>query len=187
MNFKNHFLVAMPSMLDDRFKHSVIYVCEHNEDGAMGLVINQPIDISVANMLEQIEVERESHVTHPVSLDQPVLFGGPVSEDRGFVLHKNRQEFGSSIQLSDALTVTTSKDILSILGTNDEPEQFIVALGYSGWDAGQLEQELAENSWLTIEADPTVIFDTPINERWEKALKQLGITALNLSSDIGHA
>ncbi|EEY73463.1 hypothetical protein VHA_000711 [Grimontia hollisae CIP 101886] len=187
INLKNHFLVAMPSMADKRFQHSVVYMCEHNEDGAMGLVINQPINISIANMLEQIEVEREQDVTRPVSLNQPVLFGGPVSEDRGFVLHKNTKLFGSSIQLSEELTVTTSKDILSILGTNEEPEQFIVALGYAGWDAGQLEQELAENSWLTIEADPTVIFDTPINERWEKALKQLGIDALNLSADVGHA
>lgn len=174
-------------MADKRFQHSVVYMCEHNEDGAMGLVINQPINISIANMLEQIEVERDQDVTHPVSLNQPVLFGGPVSEDRGFVLHKNTKLFGSSIQLSEELTVTTSKDILSILGTNEEPEQFIVALGYAGWDAGQLEQELAENSWLTIEADPKVIFDTPINERWEKALKQLGIDALNLSADVGHA
>lgn len=187
INLKNHFLVAMPSMADKRFQHSVVYMCEHNEDGAMGLVINQPINISIANMLEQIEVEREQDVTRPVSLAQPVLFGGPVSEDRGFVLHKNVKLYGSSIQLSDELTVTTSKDILSILGTNEEPEQFIVALGYAGWDAGQLEQELAENSWLTIEADPKVIFDTPINERWEKALKKLGIDALNLSADVGHA
>ncbi|CZF78828.1 hypothetical protein GMA8713_00731 [Grimontia marina] len=187
VNLKNHFLVAMPSMADERFQQSVVYMCEHNEDGAMGLVINQPINISIANMLDQIEVEREQDVTHPVSLDQPVLFGGPVSEDRGFVLHKNPKLFGSSVQLSDELTVTTSKDILSILGTTEEPEQFIVALGYAGWDAGQLEQELAENSWLTIEADPKVIFETPINERWEKALKQMGIDALNLSTDIGHA
>ncbi len=187
VNLKNHFLVAMPSMADERFQHSVVYMCEHNEDGAMGLVINQPINISIAKMLDQIEVEREQDVTHPVSLDQPVLFGGPVSEDRGFVLHKNLKLYGSSIQLSDELTVTTSKDILSILGTTEEPEQFIVALGYAGWDAGQLEQELAENSWLTIEADPKVIFDTPINERWEKALKQMGIDALNLSADVGHA
>lgn len=187
VNLKNHFLVAMPSMADERFQHSVVYMCEHNEDGAMGLVINQPINISIAKMLDQIEVEREQDVTHPVSLDQPVLFGGPVSEDRGFVLHKNLKLYGSSIQLSDELTVTTSKDILSTLGTTEEPEQFIVALGYAGWDAGQLEQELAENSWLTIEADPKVIFDTPINERWEKALKQMGIDALNLSADVGHA
>ncbi|KXF80136.1 YqgE/AlgH family protein [Enterovibrio coralii] len=187
MNLKNHFLVAMPSMADERFKHSVVYMCEHNDDGAMGLMINQPINISVASMLDQIELDREQDVTHPVSLDQPVLFGGPVSEDRGFVLHKNNKLFGSSIRLTENLTVTTSKDILSILGTNEEPDQFIVALGYAGWEAGQLEQELAENSWLTIEADPAVIFDTPINERWEKALKQMGISALNLSSDIGHA
>lgn len=153
----------------------------------MGLVINQPINISVASMLDQIEIERDLTVVNPISLDQPVLFGGPVSEDRGFVLHKPKQEFGSSVILSEELTVTTSKDILSLLGTSEQPEQFVVALGYAGWDAGQLEQELAENSWLTIEADPIVIFDTPINERWEKALSHLGISAANLSSEIGHA
>ncbi|RXJ72296.1 YqgE/AlgH family protein [Veronia nyctiphanis] len=187
MNLKNHFLVAMPSMADDRFQNSVVYMCEHNDEGAMGLVINQAINISVANMLDQIEIERDLVVVHPVSLDQPVLFGGPVSEDRGFVLHKPAQLYGSSVELTDDLMVTTSKDILSLLGTSEQPDQFIVALGYAGWDAGQLEQELAENSWLTIEADPAVIFDTPINERWAKALSQLGISAANLSSEIGHA
>lgn len=189
MNLKNHFLIAMPGMTDSRFQHGVVYMCEHNEDGAMGLMINQPINISIANMLDQIKIERDLPLEEEQdSLSQPVLFGGPVSEDRGFVLHHPKSdEFGSSVQLSDKLTVTTSKDILSILGTSEEPEQFVVALGYAGWEPGQLEQELAENSWLTIEADPAIIFDTPISERWEKALSQLGISAGNLSSDVGHA
>ncbi|OOF14148.1 MULTISPECIES: YqgE/AlgH family protein [unclassified Salinivibrio] len=188
MNLKNHFLVAMPSMTDSRFQHGVIYVCEHNDDGAMGLMINQPINISVGKMLDQIEVERQLPLSQAKdSLAQPVLFGGPVSEDRGFVLHRADRSFGTSIPLSDDLAVTTSKDILSILGTDEQPDQFIVALGYAGWEPGQLELELAENSWLTLEADPKVIFDTPLSERWQKALDQLGIKAANLSSEIGHA
>lgn len=187
MNFKNHFLIAMPCMADERFKNTVIYMCEHNEDSSMGLIINKPLEISVADMLEQIEIEPIVDVIYPQSLTRSLLFGGPVSADRGFVLHNNKHVFSASIPLTDNLTVTTSKDVLTLLGTEDEPEQFIIVLGYSGWGAGQLEQELLHNSWLTIEADPAIIFDTPIHQRWEKALKQLGIDPLNLSSDIGHA
>lgn len=174
-------------MADERFKNTVIYMCEHNENGAMGLIINKPLEISVKNMLEQIEIDSTLNITHPLSLTQPLLFGGPVAEDRGFVLHNNNQQYNDSIELSDGLMVTTSKDVLSLLGTDDEPEQFIIVLGYSGWDSGQLERELATNSWLTVEADSRLIFDTPIHLRWEKALQQLGIDPLNLSSDIGHA
>ncbi|WP_054674976.1 YqgE/AlgH family protein [Parasalinivibrio latis] len=187
MNLKNHFLVAMPGMTDPRFEQGVVYVCEHNDEGAMGLMINNPISISVGNMLDQIDVERDLPVAFPNKLEQPVLNGGPVSEDRGFVLHRPHRDYGSSMELTDDITVTTSKDILNILGTDEGPEKFLVTLGYSGWDAGQLEQELAENSWLTIEADPDLIFNTPINERWSKALAQLGINPLHLSDEIGHA
>lgn len=187
MNIKNHFLVAMPSMMDDNFKYAVIYICEHNDEGSMGLMINRPIDISVGNMLDQIDIDRPLAVTRPTSLQQPVYFGGPVSEDRGFVLHKTNDLYGSSIKLAENLTVTTSKDILGLLGTSSEPEQFIVALGYTGWDKGQLEKELADSSWLVIEADPAVIFDAPVNLRWKKAIEHLGINAIHLSHDIGHA
>ncbi|MEH6533011.1 MAG: YqgE/AlgH family protein [Photobacterium frigidiphilum] len=187
MNLTNHFLVAMPSMQDPHFKRGVVYVCEHNEEGAMGLVINLPIEISVGNMLEQIEVERELPVNNPDSLTQSVLNGGPVSEDRGFVLHQPKGQFDSSISINDELSVTTSQDILPLLGTSEAPEKFIVALGYAGWSAGQLEQELAENSWLTMEADAEVIFETPINERWDTAVARLGINPANLSIEKGHA
>lgn len=188
MDLKNHFLIAMPSMADSRFQQGVIYVCEHNHDGAMGLMINHPINLSVGKMLDQIEVERDVPLSKTTeSLTQSVLFGGPVSEDRGFVLHPANCSYGTSVPVSDQLAVTTSKDILSILGTEQQPEQFVVALGYAGWEAGQLEQELAENSWLTLEADPSVIFDTPVHQRWQKALDQLGIDAANLSSQVGHA
>lgn len=187
MDLKNHFLIAMPNMIDSRFKNSVIYMCEHNKDGAMGLIINQAIDLTIASMLEQIDIKHNHLITHPEHLKQSVLFGGPVSEDRGFVLHKNKQNFSTSVSLSEQITITTSKDILGLLGTHNEPEDYVILLGYAGWAAGQLEQEITTNSWLTIEADPCVIFNTPIEQRWEKALKKLGIDALNLSSDIGHA
>lgn len=189
MNLTNHFLVAMPSMQDPNFKGSVVYVCEHNDEGAMGIVINLPIDISVASMLEQIEVERDLPINDPASLEQPVFNGGPVSGDRGFVLHLYQQDdhFDSSINITDQVAVTTSKDILPLLGTSEAPEKFLVALGYAGWSAGQLEQELAENTWLTTEANPDVVFNTPISERWDKAVAQLGISPAHLSTEKGHA
>lgn len=187
MNLANHFLVAMPGMQDPFFHRSVIYICEHNEDGAMGIVVNAPIDISIANMLQRIEVDPVHPQIHKQNLDAPVLNGGPVSEDRGFILHEPKDQYQSSIQMTEKLSVTTSKDILSVLGTEAEPKNYIVALGYSGWTAGQLENELAENSWLTVEADPSVIFETPVQDRWYKAVQMLGVDPAQLSSDTGHA
>ncbi|GAD78599.1 YqgE/AlgH family protein [Vibrio ezurae] len=186
MNLTNHFLVAMPSMQDPHFKRSVIYICEHNEHGAMGIMINAPIDITVGGMLKQIEL-KSAHIQAGDSLKQPVHNGGPVSEDRGFILHQAKDKYQSSIVMTNGITMTTSKDILSVLGTKEEPTQYLVALGYSGWDAGQLESELAENSWLTIEADPDIIFSTPVQERWASAVQSLGIEASQLSTQAGHA
>lgn len=187
MNLTNYFLVAMPSMKDPYFKHSVIYICEHNEEGAMGLMINAPIDITVGGMLQQVEVEPAYPQSHEESLKRPVFNGGPVSEDRGFILHRPKDRYESSIRMTDDIAVTTSKDILTVLGTEAEPSGYIVALGYSGWSPGQLEDELAENSWLTIEADPELIFNTPIHEKWNKAIQKLGINPHQLSTQSGHA
>ncbi|MCE7578795.1 YqgE/AlgH family protein [Aliivibrio fischeri] len=187
MNLKNHFLVAMPSMKDPFFQRSVIYICEHDSDGTMGLRINEPVQISLKGMLDQIELDNPSPIIFPQTLSQPVLNGGPVSDDRGFVLHSNKDNYLSSIQVTNELSVTTSKDILATLGTEYQPYKYLVALGYSGWEGGQLEKELSENTWLTLEADPSVIFDTPIPDRWRKALQLLGINPANLSSEIGHA
>ncbi len=187
MNLTNHFLVAMPGMQDPYFQRRVIYVCEHNDEGAMGLMINAPIDVTVGSMLKQVDVEPAHPQLVTESLDKPVLNGGPVSEDRGFILHQPKDSYESSLQMTDKISVTTSKDILSVLGTEAEPNSYLVALGYSGWEAGQLENELAENSWLTIEADPDVIFNTPITERWQKAVQMLGIDAAQLSIQAGHA
>lgn len=189
MNLANHFLVAMPGMKDPYFQRSVIYVCEHNEDGAMGIMISTPIDVTVASMLKQVQIDLPiaSQTTHSKSLDEPVLNGGPVAEDRGFIIHKPKDKYQSSIKITDNVMVTTSKDILAVLGTDAQPENYLVALGYSGWSAGQLESELADNSWLTVEADTSIIFDTPVEERWSSAVAKLGIDIAQLSSDVGHA
>ncbi|SIO92777.1 YqgE/AlgH family protein [Vibrio spartinae] len=187
MNLTNHFLVAMPGMQDPYFKNSVIYICEHNEEGAMGLMINAPIDITVGTMLKQVEVDPIYPQEKTDSLNNPVFNGGPISSDRGFILHRPKDHYESSLQMTDELSVTTSKDILTVLGTDVEPSHYLVALGYSGWEAGQLESELTDNSWLTIEADPEVIFDTPIHEKWNRAVKTLGITPTQLSTVAGHA
>lgn len=187
MNLTNHFLVAMPSMKDPYFKHSVIYICEHNEEGAMGLIINAPIDITVGGMLKQVEIERAYPQSQSKSLKEPVFNGGPVSEDRGFILHRPKDHYESSIRMTDDIAVTTSKDILTVLGTDAEPKGYLVALGYSGWEAGQLESELSENSWLTIEADSDLIFNTPTRDKWNKAIQKLGIDPIQLSGEAGHA
>ncbi|WP_277208535.1 YqgE/AlgH family protein [Vibrio misgurnus] len=187
MNLSNHFLIAMPSMKDPYFKRSVIYLCEHNEEGAMGLMINAPLDVTVGGMLKQVEIEPAYPLSQQASLNQPVFNGGPVAEDRGFILHRPRDHYEASLNMTDQIVVTTSKDILTVLGTDAEPENYIVALGYSGWATGQLEMELKENAWLTIEADPELIFNTPIHQKWQKAIQKLGISPAQLSSDAGHA
>ncbi len=187
MNLTNHFLVAMPGMQDPFFHRSVIYVCEHNEEGAMGLVINAPIDLTIATMLDKVDTEPLYSRIHKESLDNTVLNGGPIAEDRGFILHKPKDDYQSSLQITEQLSMTTSKDILDVLGTEAEPQNYIVALGYAGWEAGQLEKELIENAWLTVEADPKVIFETPVHSRWHQAVKMLGVEPAQLSVNVGHA
>ncbi|MHA2938377.1 YqgE/AlgH family protein [Vibrio sp. RC27] len=187
MNLTNHFLVAMPSLEDSFFKRSVIYVCEHNEEGAMGIMINAPIDISIGGMLKQVEVTPLYPMEYESNLEKPVLNGGPVAEDRGFVLHRPNSHYNSSLKMTEDIAVTTSQDILAVLGTKAEPADYVVALGYAGWEAGQLEQELSQNSWLTIEADPELIYSTPMHEKWNHAIKTLGIEPAQLSVLAGHA
>ncbi|MCF2862345.1 MULTISPECIES: YqgE/AlgH family protein [Pseudoalteromonas] len=180
----NHFLVAMPSLQEPFFKHAVAYICEHNDEGAMGLVINQPIDVTVGELLDKIDIDNDKNQQ---AAGRQVFAGGPVKTDRGFVLHTPKPGYASSQSLSSEIMITTSKDVLASLTTEDAPEQFIITLGYAGWSEGQLEQELLENSWLIMEADPEVIFNTPINERWHKALELMGIDANKLSLEAGHA
>lgn len=183
-SLQNYFLIAMPSLDDPGFNRSVIYVCEHNQEGAMGLVVNQPAEMNVMELLERTKVEpREG-----VGLErQPVYAGGPVATDRGFVLHSPQQGWRSSLQLSDNMMITTSMDILESLGSDAAPGHYLLTVGYAGWDAGQLEEELADNSWLTIPADPEIIFHTPSSERWQKATEQLGIDIWQLAPQAGRA
>ncbi|TKB47129.1 YqgE/AlgH family protein [Thalassotalea mangrovi] len=182
-SLEHQLLIAMPTLNDPYFTKTVTYICEHNANGAMGLVINIPVRITLKELLRQIDSE---HSLQDVS-NQRVLAGGPVSPDRGFVLHNSQSGWHSSLLLKDDIMITTSKDILQSLGTDKAPDQFIVALGYAGWSAGQLEAEFQQNSWLNTDADKQILFETPIELRWQRAAEKLGIDLGHLSSEVGHA
>jgi putative transcriptional regulator len=182
-SLENQLLIAMPSLDDSFFNKTVTYICEHNAEGAMGLIINLPIDVSLNELLTQIDEDK----AESPELDQQVLTGGPVSQDRGFVLHSTQSGWNSSLALNDEVMITTSKDILLALGTEEAPEKYMVTLGYAGWGPGQLEEEIKENSWLITPADGDIIFNTPIEQRWKKATTMLGIDLAHLSNEIGHA
>jgi putative transcriptional regulator len=192
MNLTHHFLIAMPSLEDKSFRRSVVYLCEHSERGALGLIINKPSDINLGALFEKIELRLES----PELGREPVYHGGPVQTERGFVLHEpifaradqpNESVYASTMTIPGGLEMTTSKDVLEALATGAGPRKVLVSLGYAAWGQGQLESELAENSWLTVGADPAVIFDTPVEQRYDKALSLLGLQAWTLSPDAGHA
>lgn len=187
INLTNQFLIAMPGMADERFAGSVVYLCEHNDQGALGLVINKPIDITLKSLFEKIELPLEQ----PGWDDQPVYFGGPVQTERGFVLHDpqsdHREPYNSTLQVPGGLAMTTSKDVLEAIAAGQGPRRALVTLGYSGWSPGQLEEEIGRNGWLTVDASPEVIFDTPVEQRYERALSLLGIDPRMLSQEAGHA
>ncbi|MCM2681520.1 YqgE/AlgH family protein [Echinimonas agarilytica] len=186
-NLQGQLLIAMPSLEDPYFQRSVTYVCEHNEEGAMGLVINQPIkNLNLSELLEKVHDLHRDDLSSD-SLKQPVFAGGPVNQERGFVLHTSQPGWASSMVLNDDLMITTSKDILQILGTDLEPSKYLVTLGYAGWDAGQLEQEIADNSWLIIPADQNIIFEIDAEHMWEASGRTLGIDIAQISTQSGHA
>ncbi|WP_159714420.1 YqgE/AlgH family protein [Blochmannia endosymbiont of Camponotus nipponensis] len=186
-NLQNHFLIAMPALQDPLFKQSVVYICEHNDTGAMGIVINKPVErCTVETILNNLKVT--SPIRDPsIRLDKPVFSGGPLLDDRGFILHTPKKGFGSSVNISSKAMITTSKDILETLGTPNQPQDVLVALGYSGWSQGQLEHELMENTWLTAPANETILFHTPVVARWRAAAKILGIDICNIADHTGHA
>ncbi len=187
MNLQHHFLIAMPAVQDPVFKRALIYIFEHNEDGAMGLIVNKPMDqFSVEDILSKLHIEPTPR-DPDIRLDKPVFSGGPLADDRGFILHTPQSGFGSSISISSDVMVTTSKDVLETLGTPTQPRDTMVALGYSGWEQGQLESELLENVWLTVPAEADILFHTPIAERWRIAAKRIGIDIHNIVADAGHA
>ena len=187
INFTNQFLIAMPGMVGETFAGSVIYLCEHTDKGALGLVINKPVDITLKNLFEKVDLTLDRDDL----AGEPVYFGGPVQTERGFVLHQpsgtESGRYSSSLQVPGGLEMTTSKDVLEALAHGGGPKKLLVMLGYSGWGAGQLEDEMARNSWINVGAVPEIIFDTPVGERYDRALSLLGIDARMLSQEAGHA
>jgi putative transcriptional regulator len=188
INLSNQFLVAMPGLSSDLFAGAVIYLCEHNDQGAMGLVINKPIDINLRNLFEKVELT----LGREELAQSPVYFGGPVQTGRGFVLHERLNEEGghysSTLQIDGGgLEVTTSRDVLEAIAGGAGPKQFFITLGYSGWGAGQLEEEMGRNAWINVTAGSELIFSTPVDQRYDKALSTLGIDPHRLSSQAGHA
>ncbi|NBC12973.1 MAG: YqgE/AlgH family protein [Gammaproteobacteria bacterium] len=179
----NHFLIAMPGLNDPNFSRTVAYVCEHTEQGAMGIVINRPMDIKLGEVLEQLDIAPS---VAGVS-DAQVFLGGPVQTDRGFVIHPGPAEYDSTLTVTPDLRVTTSKDVLEAIADGQGPAQCLVALGYAGWDGGQLEEELSANAWLSGPADAQILFSRPPGERWLAAAQLLGIDMNLLSGEAGHA
>ena len=187
INLTHHFLIAMPGLADEAFSRSVVYMCEHTERGALGLVINKPSDINVKGLFDKVELPlRREDLTQT-----PVFQGGPVQTERGFVLHEsmmpgNESVYASTMSIPGGLEMTTSKDVLEALSTGAGPRKVFVSLGYSAWGEGQLESELLDNSWLTVAADLGVIFDTPVEERYDRALLLLGLQSWMISPVAGH-
>lgn len=187
-NMASHYLdrqllIAMPGLDDPNFNRGVTLMCQHNAEGALGITINRPSNFSVLDVLAQLGIE----CINPKLGELPVLEGGPVHRERGFVLHEPGLEWESSISLSDSLQLTTSRDILQSIGAGNGPKRFLLALGYAGWAPGQLEEELRENAWLLAPSDRDIVFDLPFDQRWEKAFKRLGINLSNLHGTGGHA
>ncbi|HYD80563.1 MAG TPA: YqgE/AlgH family protein [Paucimonas sp.] len=187
LSFANHFLIAMPSMLDPVFGGSVVYLCEHNDEGALGVIINKPTDMTMDVLFERIDLELEIAPNFSAFGRKPVMFGGPVQVERGFVLHSFGEPFSSMMKVTDDIALTTSKDVLEAVAAGHGPQRLLVTLGCAGWSAGQLEDEIANNGWLTVPADPAIIFDLPIEERFAAAMKLLGIDPLTLAGEAGHA
>ncbi|MBP8924551.1 MAG: YqgE/AlgH family protein [Pseudomonadales bacterium] len=181
---RNHFLIAMPSMDDPRFAHSITYLCEHNEHGAMGIVINRALELSFDDIFEHLDIENFPH--HHT---QPILAGGPVQTDRGFVLHRHddAKRWQSTLDVSEEISLTTSRDILDAIAHDDGPHDALIALGYAGWGPGQLEQELGGNAWLSIPAEASILFDVPLERRAQAAAARLGFNLDLLSGSCGTA
>ncbi len=190
-DLSHHFLVAMPSLNDPNFKQSVVYVCEHNNEGAMGLIINKPLQINLGNVLRHLNIDISDHSTET----HPVLMGGPVGQEHGFIVHnqpafisaQTRHEMDEQGEEEPELVISSSKDTLKVIAQGKGPSQFIITLGYTGWQPGQLEEEIAENSCLVIPFNESILFDAPIETRWQLAVASLGIDINQISGQIGHA
>ena len=182
-SFENQILISMPSLQDPRFDHALIYMCAHDDKGSMGIVINKHVSgVYLSDMLAQLEIPHED-----ASYDPPVYFGGPVEIGRGFVLHSTDYMHETSTQVSDEIALTANVEVLQVIGSKKRPKKSILALGYSGWGAGQLENEIQRNSWLQMDCDTSLVFSDNVDGSWQKAIKILGIDPGMLSEDAGHA
>ncbi len=179
----NHLLIAMPALADQNFSRAVTYICEHNEDGALGLIINRPGDVTLEEILRQMNLRADDEKIAA----QRVYQGGPVSPERGFVLHGDHSQWEATLRVSPDTGVTSSRDILEAIAEGRGPEHYLMALGYAGWSAGQLDEEMRENAWLSVPAQHEILFHTPVPQRWQAATRLLGIDPARLSGDAGHA
>jgi putative transcriptional regulator len=179
----NQLLIAMPGMADPNFSTTVTLICEHNDDGALGIIINRPLNLKLSGLFEQLSVDDAD----PQVAGDPVMSGGPVGMERGFVLHGNDQSFENTLAVSDEIQLTLSRDVIDAMAVGDGPDKSLVAIGYAGWEPGQLEDEMLANSWLNVTATPELVFDTPFEERWDSAARLLGVDIASISPDAGHA
>lgn len=182
-SLSNHFLIAMPALSDPNFHHTTTFICEHNAEGALGLVINRPIDLQLGDILEHMGIEPGNREIASL----PIHMGGPVQNDRGFVLHEPLGNWDATLKVTETTGITSSRDILEAIARGEGPARYFITLGYAGWGAGQLEQELAANAWLSGPASTRIVFDTPCEDRWEAAAALLGIDLKLISGETGHA
>lgn len=179
----NHFLIAMPGLADPNFFHTVTYLCEHNEEGALGIVINRPMNLTLSDVLQHMDITAANDAIGAT----PIYLGGPVQQDRGFVLHRTLGDWDATLKVADDIGVTSSRDILEAIAHGEGPPESLIALGYAGWGAGQLEQEMVANAWLSGPADERIVFNLPHEQRWEAAAAKLGVDLNLLSGESGHA
>lgn len=182
VSLRDHFLIAMPGLQDPIFSRSLTYICDHTAQGAMGIVVNQPMNLTLGDIFEQLELQDKAQ-----QAGRAVLAGGPVNTERGFVLHRDSGAWESTMHIAPDVNLTASRDIVHAIANNTGPKSSLFALGYAGWSAGQLEEEISANSWLTIPADSSIIFDIPVEDRWAAAARQLGIDIHLMSATAGHA
>jgi putative transcriptional regulator len=179
----NHFLIAMPALDDPFFYHAVAYICEHNENGAIGILVNRPMSVNLSDVFKQLEIE----VKNPNIKDVPILFGGPIHQERGFVIHRPAGHWRSTFQVDGDIGITTSRDVLQAIADGDGPNDVVISLGCAGWTAGQLEEEMGNNVWLSSPASASILFDTPFESRWSSAAALIGVDITILSDQAGHA
>ena len=179
----DHFIIAMPGLMDENFNQAVTYICEHDENGTFGIIINRESEITLDDIMQQMNIPFDADKPRPAA----VFTGGPVQANRGFILHRPPGNWDSSLIINDSVALTTSRDILEAIADDKGPQDNIIALGYAGWGPGQLEKEMAANTWLSCPADEQIIFDTPIKDRWQAAADLIGVDLKLMSSDTGHA